>query len=403
MPILKFTRQSGQALVAATFGLVTLVGATGLAIDMGYLRYAKRLQQSAADSAAIAGAAELSSGLWSGAAKQDSHLNGFTDGLNNVSVAVTTTTFNGKQAIQVQIASLQPTFFMRIFGVNSASLNATATAIMGANGLGNCLYITSRTAGGITTNGAASINAPNCGIIDNDDLTKNGSGHITAASIGVAGSINTRGSGAVTPAPVPNIVPAADPLSFLANPAPAGGCRSGQVANGNKGNPGPGGGSPVDLFAGFYCGGIDVSGNKDVTFHPGTYYVSGDFSLTGTGTVTGNGVTFYITNGGRLSFSGNQTIRFSAPTNGTYAGILFFQNKADTSGATLNGTNTSRFQGALYFPNAPLTINGAGGATAAYTIVVARSLTLNGGTLNLAANYSSLGNGSPIKNAVLVE
>jgi hypothetical protein len=400
----KCTRQSGQALVAATFGLVALIGATGLAIDMGYLRYAKRLQQSAADSAAIAGAAELNSGLWDGAAKTDSHLNGFTDGANNVSVTVTNPTFNGKPAVQVEISSLQPTFFMRIFGLNSASLNATATAIMGANGLGNCLYILSRTAGGVTTNGAASIDAPNCGIIDNDDLTKNGSGHITAASIGVAGNLTTHGTGAVTPTPVPGIVPAADPLSFLPNAAPSGNCQSGTVANGKKkGDPGPGGGSPVDLFAGYYCTGIDVSGNKDVTFHAGTYYVNGDFNLTGTGTVTGNGVTFYIANGGQLFFSGNQTIQFSAPTNGTYAGILFFQSRANTSGATLNGSNTSRFEGALYFPNAPLTINGAGGSTAAYTIVVAKSLTLNGGTLNLPANYSSLANGSPIKNAVLVE
>ena len=113
----KCTRQSGQALVAATFGLVALIGATGLAIDMGYLRYAKRLQQSAADSAAIAGAAELNSGLWDGAAKTDSHLNGFTDGANNVSVTVTNPTFNGKPAVQVEISSLQPTFFMRIFGL----------------------------------------------------------------------------------------------------------------------------------------------------------------------------------------------------------------------------------------------------------------------------------------------
>src|SRR5580704_6808961 len=52
------SRESGQALLAAAFSLIVLLGAAGLAIDMGYLRYQKRLQQSAADSAALAGAAE---------------------------------------------------------------------------------------------------------------------------------------------------------------------------------------------------------------------------------------------------------------------------------------------------------------------------------------------------------
>ena len=68
--MLRNKRQAGQALVAATFGLVALLGATGLAIDMGYLRYQKLLQQSAADSAALAGAAEIGFGGDSTAAAQ---------------------------------------------------------------------------------------------------------------------------------------------------------------------------------------------------------------------------------------------------------------------------------------------------------------------------------------------
>ena len=72
----------------------------------------------------------------------------------------------------------------------------------------------------ITTNGTAGINAPNCGIIDNQDLTKNGSGSITAASIGVHGTSTDHGPGAITPTPVTGIVPAADPLSYLTPPGP---------------------------------------------------------------------------------------------------------------------------------------------------------------------------------------
>ena len=39
--------------------MVVLMGAASLAVDVGYWRYQQRLEQSAADSAAIAGATEL--------------------------------------------------------------------------------------------------------------------------------------------------------------------------------------------------------------------------------------------------------------------------------------------------------------------------------------------------------
>ena len=123
--MLKNTRQSGQALVAATFGLVALIGATGLAIDIGYLRYQKRLQQSAADSAALAGAGDIAYILDGAsvlnAARADSTLNGFPDGgkvtvtVNHPST-VAPSSLN-PNSVEVLITVAQPTFFMKIFGI----------------------------------------------------------------------------------------------------------------------------------------------------------------------------------------------------------------------------------------------------------------------------------------------
>ena len=51
-------KEAGQALIAALAALgIVLLGFAGLGIDIGYMRYEKRLQQTAADAAAIAGAA----------------------------------------------------------------------------------------------------------------------------------------------------------------------------------------------------------------------------------------------------------------------------------------------------------------------------------------------------------
>jgi hypothetical protein len=413
--MLRNKRQTGQALVAATVGLVALLAATGLAIDMGFLRYQKRLQQSAADSAALAGAAEIKFGGSGGitkAAQQDSSLNGFTDNgslknVGDVTVDVSHGPADGPNAgkpdyVEVLISAVQPTFFMKIMGVNSTTLTARAVARLSGGGSKGCLYTLGLgKAGGITLNGTASINAPNCGIVDNQDLTQNGaSGSITAGSIGVVGAVKTGGT--VTPTPVSGIVAAADPLGYLTPPAiPACTTQPDKISgNKTKGN------TTVTLNPDNFCKGITITGNKDVVLTAGTYVISGGgINFNGSGTVTGTDVTFYFTaTGGGVTFGGNQIINLSAPNTGTYAGILFYQNAANTTGATLNGANGSTFQGALYFPGAALTINGAAGSTVAYMIVVAQSVSaLNGATLNLPADYSGLPGGSPIKDAVIVE
>src|SRR5690348_10810711 len=77
-------RQRGQTLIFVAMTLVVLIGMTGLAVDVGYYRYEQRIMQSAADSAALAGTAELKYGSSSAenAAKADAASNGFTDGVN---------------------------------------------------------------------------------------------------------------------------------------------------------------------------------------------------------------------------------------------------------------------------------------------------------------------------------
>jgi Putative Flp pilus-assembly TadE/G-like len=396
-------RQAGQALVLAAMGLTLFILAAGLGIDMGYLRYQKRLQQSAADSAAIAGAAEIPfSGCSTGScpgATTDSAANGFTDGVNNVTVTVYSPPNDGPHAglpnyVEVLVTKIQPTFFVRIAGVNSATVTARAVAYLSGN-LQNCMYALGTGNGGITNNGG-NVTAPNCGIISNHNLRTSGGGSTTAREIGVAGFAN----GNNHPTPKTGIVPAANPLAYLQPPA-TGGCLPGGAGRVN-------GTTPVILNPGNYCGGISISGAQNVTLNPGTYAVTGgSLTFNGTGTVSGAGVTFYIgAAGGTVSLNAatiNQTVSLSAPTSGADAGILFYQDPGNTSAATLTGTTNSKLEGALYFPSANLTI-GATGNNAAYTIAVAETLQLGGASaLNFPSDFSSLSNGSPIKNAALVE
>jgi hypothetical protein len=157
------------------------------------------------------------------------------------------------------------------------------------------------------------------------------------------------------------------------------------------------------LQPGAYLGGININSGVSVTLAAGTYYLNG--SINDGGTITGtSGVTIYF-NSGSLTMNSGSTAQLVAPTSGTYAGILIYQNSSDSTSMILDGNSTSKWQGAIYAPDAQLTFNSTGNA-AAYTIIDVGSVIVNSGAdLVMGNNYSSLSGGSPIKggSAILVE
>jgi Putative Flp pilus-assembly TadE/G-like len=392
--------QAGQAIASVALALVVLTGIAGLAIDMGYLRYEKRRMQAAADSAAVAGASELQypSGNPTMAALNDSKANGFEDGVKGVSVTLSnppsdapfSAVANANRYVEVKVHRNVPTFFMRIFGVNMSSMTASAVAELGSSR--GCVYSLNLVLG--ITLGGNNLSAPNCGVVDNAVLDLGG-GCITASSIGVV--LSLLGSCA-NPAPVIGISPSADPLAYLTAPA-VGAC----LPNPNINQPA---GPPVVLPPGTYCG-ITVAPTNvvAVTFSPGLYVVTGapGLQIQGPSTVTGNGVTFFVTNGAQVQITGPGNTSLTAPadtTGGIPGGVLFFQDRANLQPATITNPNLS-LTGALYFPSAPLTL-ASNSPAAPYLILVAQSIQLQG-NVSIGTDYSSLTNGSPIKAAVLVQ
>ena len=179
---MKRKNEAGQALVFAAVGLVVIIGVAGLGIDMGMLRYQKRLQQTAADSGALAGANNLafpaSGGITAGA-KNASAGNGFTDGTNNVTVTVNNPPTSGPHSsgansgkyVEVLVTAVQPTYFMKVLGINSQTITARAVAtnVSGVTSGGGCLYTLgapNSAIEGVNINGSAVLNAPTCGFND---------------------------------------------------------------------------------------------------------------------------------------------------------------------------------------------------------------------------------------------
>jgi hypothetical protein len=387
-------RETGQALAVVALSLVVMIGAVGLAIDMGYLRYAKRRLQTAADSAAIAGASELKDGNYQTAALNDSKSNGFENGVDGVTVSAFNPPqdppfagrLNQNDYVEVQVQQNAPTFFMRIFGIKTATVTASAVGELGSSQ--GCVYSLGPV-GGITVNG--NVNA-NCGVVDNA-LLSIGGGCLTASSIGVV--LDLLGNGCTNPPPTTGILPTGDPLSYLTAP-PIGNCVANRVVNSRQ---------PTTLTPGTYCGGIRIAHTNtgNVTFEPGLYILNGGgLQVGGSGNVSGDGVTFYITGGGTAQINGTGNVTLSAPANAPSAGIpggvLFFQSPLDTANPVFDGTLT--LNGAMYFPGSTLTIGGNVRST--YAILVAQIIQMNG-NVGIGADYTGLPGGSPVKAAVLVQ
>jgi hypothetical protein len=374
--------ERGQVLPIVALALVVLLAAAAMAVDVGYLRYMQRVQQSAADSAAIAGANELAypaANDVTSAAKADAAANGFTDNGSNIVVTVNNPPGSGPyagntSAVEVTVSAQHGMFFERILGVAAKSVTARAVAVFGnANGAGNCIYALNSD---IDMN-SATIHAPSCGIISNGIMNLN-SDNITAASIGAVGAISVNSSTFPEAAPA-HAVAAIDPCPTIAgcaylaaNPPATSPCTYSNVnLNSWTGT----------LNPGVYCQSVNMN-SATVTFQPGLYVFTNGVSANST-TMTGNGVTFYIA---ASSFNANScTFNLTAPSTGNTAGILLFQPASNVSSANLNSSGGTGVQGAIYLPKGTLTTNSTFDT---WLLIVAGDIHMNSSSVNVPANSS---------------
>jgi hypothetical protein len=397
-------------MVLICLALVTIMGLIGLVADVGSLQAQKQLLQTAADSAALAGAQELNYGDSVAAGKADAASNGFTNGQNGVVVAINNPPLSGPNAgkagyLEALVSRPEPTFFLRVLGLTTISLSARAVSQFG-NGP-NCIYVMNPSASGaMSLSGNVTIQS-GCGLVvdstSSSAISTTSGVTVTASHIGVVGG--SSGAGTFTPPVQTGVLPASDPLAYLQAPS-YGACNQSSFSlSGGNGTAS----SPYQMNPGVYCGGITLHGNTYLHFNPGTYVLAGGgFNAGGTSTMTGTGVTFYNTTGAGgyqgMLLGGNVTMNFGAPTSGPFAGVMFFQDRSIPAGAvgsTIAGNSGTTIDGAFYFPTTTLTYTG-NSSSSGYSIIVADKLIASGNS-QLRNNYTSLANGSPIKGAVLSE
>ncbi len=342
------------------FALVALLSMIALAVDLGYWRYQQRLEQSAADGAAVAGSIRTYYPTTAGtpapaevkaAAQRDAGTNGFTDdgGVGVVTVTVNNPPLSGshttdRSAVEVIVSKIQPTFFARIFGQSGQAVNARAVALHTRDTDAACFFQVDKNSQ-LTLN-AGSVDAINCSVATNGAVSVGGM--FTATGLAWSGStppiISFTGPIAHIPMPV------ADPCLRIS------GCAylSAQVLPAT-----PPAGAVVDaatLSAPTNPGYLYVTGGitQATVFNPGIYYIYGGISAT----VSGTGVTI-VNVDGPFTVSGisNNPPNVTAPATGPTAGVAYFQPPSNTAGFTGNGTPTT-WNGLYYAPTSFFRSNG---------------------------------------------
>lgn len=399
--------EQGQASILLAVCMVAIVGIAGLAVDVGHLRYAKRELQTLADSAALAGATEITHcdgsdncDAMQTAVQQSATENGTTLGafltqcsgsvsgltleLNNGPCALGSSDPNSDDAnyVETVVTQSEPMYFARILGLRSMTITARAEAKLGNSPF--CVM-----AKHMTLNSGSHLTA-SCGVVSNGCIASNNinGAHVTSTQFDIDCSSLPNNTNNLNPQPTLISTPVPDPLAWVTNdnswslPSCYNSCYN-TSTNSN-----------TLLYSGLTYGGVNVNSGT-LTLSPGTYYFTGNLIVNSGASLQGTGVTIYFTSGATMMANSGSSVSLTAPTNGSLAGILFYQDPSDTAQMILDSGSGGVYQGAVYLPQGSLDFNSGAQATA-YTIIDVNSLTIDsGGQLN--DDYSSLANGSPAK------
>jgi Flp pilus assembly protein TadG len=400
----------GGVFIYAAIAAPVLIGAAGLSVDVGLWYANKRLTQSAADSAALAGALEFRRSDGNATSIEnvvdaEALINGFSSA-NGDTIVVDSST---SPLVAVTITRTVPGLLSQVVFTNTTNVQARAVARADVND--SCIWSLNPTAAqAINVVGSADVNL-GCGMIANTDdpdgIHKEGSGCLAASEYKVNGGYDeSLNSGCpLDPVPETSITPADDPLASLPEPIYA-------LCGGGGGPPvNLSGTADYELDPGVYCTNLTITTSGTVTFKPGMHIFDGSaLSIQGGANVEGSELTLYWSeNGGvndGIDIAGGATVTLSAPTSGTYAGILMYQSRDTAPGVThkLTGGSTMDLDGIIYAPTTDVEFAGGAAADSSSILIIADEVEFKGGDAFLGDfDTSVILNNALMLQATLVE
>ena len=386
------TDQRGAIAILAAFCLPLMVGGLGLTAETGYWYLVQRKMQHAADLAATAGVARLRAGdgkaVIQAAALHVAERSGFkasTKSTLALNMPPLSGTKKGDQSsVEVILTANQPRFMTRLFSSQDQNLQARAVATLYWDGNSACVLALSRTAdAAVNVAGSGSLSAYGCDVAANSNSTSAMKASVITANCGYSvGGETVTDETKLSCGRVRTYSPATrDPYANVPEPTLSG-C---EASISNIGT--PGGTTNYNHPAG--CS-YSVFPNKaifrgTVNLAPGLYYFADTFETLGGSTqataninLNGAGVTFFFGSNATISTTSTTQFQLSAPTSGTYAGLVFFGTRSNTGNVHITGIAGSTIQGAVYFPSSKLTLLGISSTALGCTQLIADTITVSG-------------------------
>lgn len=370
--------RSGNMAMIAALGSIPLVLAAGIAVDYTRAASARGDLQAAVDAAVLAGARDATTS-WATVANAM-----FNATVNTKDYTVGTTSFTQDASGNYvgNASATVRTTFSSLLAVQTLPVSATATATVKAATDKVCILLLNTSATpGLLLNSGANINAANCQVhvksTANPAATFNSSTTLSTKKICVAGA-SVIDNGGTHPNLTKSCTTASDPFAGTL-PTPSSSTCTYSNYNINGGT--------VTLSPGVYCGWTNFNASPNVTLQSGVYVIKGG-GWNFTGTLTGNGVTFYFPDTSYIQFNGTVTLNLSAPTSGTYANLLMYEASGlSKSSFSMNATNGATMTGLIYLPSRGLTLNSGASATSDNLTMVLDTLTVN--TVNWTLDSSA--------------
>jgi len=371
--------------VATIFALTlpVVIGGAGLGVETSYWYYSSLKLQAIADAAAYAGALEKIAGSDTTAITAAATTSASSNGLGAGTIVVNTPPASGpntaKKAVEVILNQNLDRMFTSIFTQTKVPEQARAVALITDASKACVLALNPSASQAALFSGSTSVKLSGCSVMSDslasDAIKIQGSAGVQAdCLITVGGVVLNNPPVMVCKSAITQALPAADPFASLPTPAASNPCQ-----NANKST----------LKPGTYCSGMNLSGN--VSLDPGVYVVQGNLKINANANISGSGVTIFMSGSSTVSINGNATVTLSAPTSGTYSGVLFYGDRAGSSASsTFNGTATSLLTGAIYFPRQQISYLGNFSGTKGCTQVVADTIQWSGNS-TINQDCSSLG------------
>jgi hypothetical protein len=340
-------RRANVAIITA-FALPAIVGFCGLAGETVYWYFRQRDMQGAVDVAAYDGAIALRGGSDAASvtsvATADAVKSGWVSSAGTITVHTppTSGTHQIARAVEVILTENQQRYFTGLFKSGTVPISTRAVAVY--ENLGNaCLLALDKSKSaamqfwGNTTSTFTNCNAYSDSI-SSTGFAVGGSANATMPCALSAGGFNVDSGLHLTDcdATTSNAAVIPDPYRTLPAPPIPNGCTNGNMSALNPGK---------------YCNGLSINGTT--TMSPGIYVISGGtLKINANAVLSGSGVMFYLTNGATVQMNGNATVNLSAPTSGTYSGVLWYGDRTQPyAQQQINGNSASVMTGAIYFPS----------------------------------------------------